>query len=165
MSMIRPIFILLLFQLAGELLRATTHIEVPGPVIMISGSSLDGSKRRPGVEWDHAAQDNAARQNAREYAHLPGSFDEAVGDQWGGQGKGELRLPPSRLDTLAAGEVPTAAGALRALSGVGGASFRTGPFDLLDLRATVSALDASVQAVCTMPVPGAARRAAHPVPA
>ena len=31
--MIRPIFILLLFQLAGELLRAATHIEVPGPVI------------------------------------------------------------------------------------------------------------------------------------
>jgi holin-like protein len=33
MSMIRPIFILLLFQLAGEILRAATHIEVPGPVI------------------------------------------------------------------------------------------------------------------------------------
>jgi putative effector of murein hydrolase LrgA (UPF0299 family) len=33
MSMIRPIFILLLFQLAGELLRAAAHIQVPGPVL------------------------------------------------------------------------------------------------------------------------------------
>ncbi len=33
MSMIKPIFILLLFQLAGEALRAITHIKVPGPVI------------------------------------------------------------------------------------------------------------------------------------
>jgi len=33
MSMIRSIFILLLFQLAGEALRAVTHIKVPGPVI------------------------------------------------------------------------------------------------------------------------------------
>ena len=31
--MIKPIFILLLFQLAGEALRAATHIQVPGPVI------------------------------------------------------------------------------------------------------------------------------------
>jgi holin-like protein len=33
MSMIRPIFILLLFQLAGEALRAIMHLQVPGPVI------------------------------------------------------------------------------------------------------------------------------------
>jgi putative effector of murein hydrolase LrgA (UPF0299 family) len=33
MSMIKPIFLLLLFQLAGEALRAATHILVPGPVI------------------------------------------------------------------------------------------------------------------------------------
>jgi holin-like protein len=33
MSMIKPIFILLLFQLTGEALRAATHIQVPGPVI------------------------------------------------------------------------------------------------------------------------------------
>jgi holin-like protein len=33
MSMIRPIFILLLFQFAGELLRTATKVEVPGPVI------------------------------------------------------------------------------------------------------------------------------------
>ena len=33
MSMIKAIFILLLFQLAGELLRALTHISIPGPVI------------------------------------------------------------------------------------------------------------------------------------
>jgi len=33
MSMIQSIFILLLFQLAGELLRGLTHIPVPGPVI------------------------------------------------------------------------------------------------------------------------------------
>jgi putative effector of murein hydrolase LrgA (UPF0299 family) len=33
MSMIKPIFILLLFQLAGEALRAITHTKVPGPVI------------------------------------------------------------------------------------------------------------------------------------
>jgi putative effector of murein hydrolase LrgA (UPF0299 family) len=33
MSMIKPIFILLLFQLAGEALRAIAHTAVPGPVI------------------------------------------------------------------------------------------------------------------------------------
>ena len=33
MSMIKSIFILLLCQLAGEALRAVTHIKVPGPVI------------------------------------------------------------------------------------------------------------------------------------
>lgn len=31
--MIRSIFILLLFQLAGETLRALTHIKIPGPVL------------------------------------------------------------------------------------------------------------------------------------
>ena len=31
--MIRPIFILLFFQLVGEALRTATHTEVPGPVI------------------------------------------------------------------------------------------------------------------------------------
>jgi holin-like protein len=33
MSMIKSIFILLLFQLAGETLRAVTHTKVPGPVL------------------------------------------------------------------------------------------------------------------------------------
>jgi holin-like protein len=33
MLMIKPIFILLLFQLAGESLRALTHTQIPGPVI------------------------------------------------------------------------------------------------------------------------------------
>ena len=33
MSMIKSIFILLLCQLAGEALRAVSHIQVPGPVI------------------------------------------------------------------------------------------------------------------------------------
>jgi putative effector of murein hydrolase LrgA (UPF0299 family) len=33
MSMIRPIFILLFFQLVGEALRTATRTEVPGPVI------------------------------------------------------------------------------------------------------------------------------------
>jgi holin-like protein len=33
MSMIKPIFLLLLFQLAGEALRAATHLQVPGPVL------------------------------------------------------------------------------------------------------------------------------------
>jgi holin-like protein len=33
MSMIKSIFILLLCQLAGETLRAVSHIQVPGPVI------------------------------------------------------------------------------------------------------------------------------------
>jgi holin-like protein len=32
MSMIQSIFILLLFQLAGESLRALTHTKIPGPV-------------------------------------------------------------------------------------------------------------------------------------
>jgi putative effector of murein hydrolase LrgA (UPF0299 family) len=32
MSMIRSIFILLLFQLAGEALRAVSHTKIPGPV-------------------------------------------------------------------------------------------------------------------------------------
>ena len=31
--MIKPIFLLLLFQLAGEALRAATHLQVPGPVL------------------------------------------------------------------------------------------------------------------------------------
>lgn len=33
MSMIKAIFILLLYQLAGEALRAFTHISIPGPVL------------------------------------------------------------------------------------------------------------------------------------
>jgi holin-like protein len=33
MSMIKSIFILLLFQLAGEAIRALTRISIPGPVI------------------------------------------------------------------------------------------------------------------------------------
>jgi len=33
MSMIKSIFILLLFQLAGEAIRALTHTKIPGPVI------------------------------------------------------------------------------------------------------------------------------------
>jgi acetolactate synthase-1/2/3 large subunit len=30
------------------------------PVVMLAGNGLDATKRRPGVEWAHAAQDNAA---------------------------------------------------------------------------------------------------------
>ncbi|MDB5403709.1 MAG: acetolactate synthase large subunit [Acetobacteraceae bacterium] len=30
------------------------------PVVMIAGNGMDATKRRPGVEWMHAAQDNAA---------------------------------------------------------------------------------------------------------
>jgi acetolactate synthase I/II/III large subunit len=30
------------------------------PVIMLAGNGVDATKRRPGVEWAHAAQDNAA---------------------------------------------------------------------------------------------------------
>jgi acetolactate synthase I/II/III large subunit len=30
------------------------------PVVMIAGNGIDATKRRPGVEWMHAAQDNAA---------------------------------------------------------------------------------------------------------
>jgi len=33
MAIIKSIFILLLFQLAGEALRALTHVSIPGPVI------------------------------------------------------------------------------------------------------------------------------------
>ena len=33
MTMLKAIFVLLIFQLAGEALRAVTHIKVPGPVI------------------------------------------------------------------------------------------------------------------------------------
>ena len=33
MTMLKTIFVLLIFQLAGEALRAVTHIKVPGPVI------------------------------------------------------------------------------------------------------------------------------------
>jgi acetolactate synthase-1/2/3 large subunit len=30
------------------------------PIVMLAGNGLDATKRRPGVEWAHAAQDNAA---------------------------------------------------------------------------------------------------------
>jgi acetolactate synthase-1/2/3 large subunit len=30
------------------------------PVVMLAGNGMDATKRRPGVEWTHAAQDNAA---------------------------------------------------------------------------------------------------------
>jgi thiamine pyrophosphate-dependent acetolactate synthase large subunit-like protein len=30
------------------------------PIVMLAGNGMDATKRRPGVEWDHSAQDNAA---------------------------------------------------------------------------------------------------------
>jgi len=57
MSTIKSLFILLLFQLAGEALRAITHTEVPGPVIgMILLTAFYVLRRRePSPALQHAA--------------------------------------------------------------------------------------------------------------
>jgi putative effector of murein hydrolase LrgA (UPF0299 family) len=57
MSMIRPIFILLLFQLAGEVLRAAMKIEVPGPVIgmILLAAWYILRRREPGPALQQAA--------------------------------------------------------------------------------------------------------------
>jgi putative effector of murein hydrolase LrgA (UPF0299 family) len=57
MSMIKPIFILLLFQLGGEALRAITHTEVPGPVIgmMLLAAFYILRRREPSPALQHAA--------------------------------------------------------------------------------------------------------------
>jgi holin-like protein len=57
MSMIRSIFILLLFQLGGEALRAATHTKVPGPVLgMILLAAFYILRRRdPSLEFQRAA--------------------------------------------------------------------------------------------------------------
>jgi holin-like protein len=57
MSMIKSIFILLLFQLAGEALRAATHTKVPGPVLgMILLAAFYVLRRRePSPALEHAA--------------------------------------------------------------------------------------------------------------
>ncbi|MGD0649091.1 MAG: CidA/LrgA family protein [Acidobacteriaceae bacterium] len=57
MSMIKPIFILLLFQLAGEALRAATHTQVPGPVIgmILLAAFYILRRREPSPALEHAA--------------------------------------------------------------------------------------------------------------
>ncbi len=57
MSMIKPIFILLLFQLAGEALRAVTHTKVPGPVIgmILLAAFYILRRREPSPELQRAA--------------------------------------------------------------------------------------------------------------
>jgi holin-like protein len=57
MSMIQSIFILLLFQLAGEALRAVTHTKVPGPVIgmILLAAFYILRRREPSLALEHAA--------------------------------------------------------------------------------------------------------------
>jgi holin-like protein len=57
MSMIKPIFILLLFQLVGEALRAATHTQVPGPVIgmILLAAFYILRRREPSPALEHAA--------------------------------------------------------------------------------------------------------------
>ncbi len=57
MSMIKAIFILLLFQLAGEALRAVTHTKVPGPVIgmILLAAFYILRRREPSPEFQQAA--------------------------------------------------------------------------------------------------------------
>ena len=57
MSMIKSIFILLLFQLAGEALRAVTHTKVPGPVIgmILLAAFYILRRREPSPALEHAA--------------------------------------------------------------------------------------------------------------
>jgi holin-like protein len=57
MSMIKSIFILLLFQLAGEALRTVTHSKVPGPVIgmILLAAFYILRRREPSPALEHAA--------------------------------------------------------------------------------------------------------------
>ena len=57
MSVIQSIFILLLFQLAGELLSGLTHIPVPGPVVgmMLLAAFYNLRRREPSPALQHAA--------------------------------------------------------------------------------------------------------------
>jgi holin-like protein len=57
MSMIKSIFILLLFQLAGEALCAVTHTKVPGPVIgmILLAAFYILRRREPSPALQHAA--------------------------------------------------------------------------------------------------------------
>ncbi len=57
MSMIKSILILLLFQLAGEALRAVTHTKVPGPVIgmILLAAFYILRRREPSSELQQAA--------------------------------------------------------------------------------------------------------------
>ncbi len=57
MSMLKPIFILLLFQLAGEALRAVTHLKVPGPVLgmVLLAAWYILRRRDPEPELEHLA--------------------------------------------------------------------------------------------------------------
>ncbi len=57
MSTIKSLFILLLFQLAGEALRAITHTEVPGPVIgmILLAAFYILRRREPSPALQHAA--------------------------------------------------------------------------------------------------------------
>jgi putative effector of murein hydrolase LrgA (UPF0299 family) len=57
MSMIRSIFILLLFQLAGEALRTVSHTSIPGPVIgmILLAAFYIARRREPSPALQHAA--------------------------------------------------------------------------------------------------------------
>jgi putative effector of murein hydrolase LrgA (UPF0299 family) len=57
MAMIKPIFILVLFQLAGEALRAITHTKVPGPVfgMILLAAFYILRRREPSPALEHAA--------------------------------------------------------------------------------------------------------------
>ena len=57
MTMLKPIFILLLFQLAGETLRAATYLKVPGPVLgmVLLAAWYILRRRDPEPELEHIA--------------------------------------------------------------------------------------------------------------
>src|SRR6266571_3057664 len=99
---------------------------------------------------------------ARRWACWRRRWGAKLRDQGCWPGQGEFRLPSVRFDSFALGEVPAAAGALRAFARVIGASSRTG---LLHLGAAVASFAAVGCAAVKVPVLFARRRAGPAVPA